>query len=372
MTPAVGRVVFLEIVGIIDDQTTLKSSVGLQGKTIEQRDYGVSGRRLTWQRRPVFFPMVIRHCHRRLTTGAEELNLFTLDQCGVMVVPLQQRINERHRQVHQKCVIGNLIDGGFGDDPPVLFRNERGDATPGGAALRQRAPRPQFDLAGHHLFAARHALLPIVQHSCFVQTILHSPQPYVAQPLENPLPGPASAGQAAVFVPFLPHRQDYSQGVLVREQHEQASTESLVGASYSAVRDFEEIVIRRNIRLLDLGKPFHSRDFLYRADEMLDRVDGLQDDDLLGNEVMGLRLHAHASCFQRLLQSVELRIQPFGLPHATRKVRCASATAPPAAGKRLTGTRQNQQRAFRHRSRPLAPSDGSSPARAVAIVSAAP
>ena len=178
-----------------------------------------------------------------------------------------------------------------------------------------------------------HAFLPIVQHSCFVQTILHSPQPYVTQPLENSLPDAASVGQAAVFLPFLPHRQEYSQRNLVREQHEQAPTEGLVGASFSAVRDFKEIVIRRNIRFLDLGKPFHSRDLLYRADEMLDRVDGLQDNDFLGNEVVGLGLHPHASCFQRLLQSVELRIQPFGLPCAARKV--------VRGGDRDHGTRQS-------------------------------
>ena len=109
MAPAVGRVVFLEIVGIVDEQASLKSSMGLQGKAIEQCDHGASGRRLAWQRRPVFFPMVIRHRHRRLAAGAEELNLFTLDQGDVIVVLLQQRMNERHRQVRQKRVIGNLI-----------------------------------------------------------------------------------------------------------------------------------------------------------------------------------------------------------------------------------------------------------------------
>ena len=70
---------------------------------------------------------------------------------------------------------------------------------------------------------------------------------------------------------------------------------------------------------------------------MLDGVDGFQDDDFLGNEVMGLRLHAHASGFQRLLQSIELRIQPFGLPHATRKVRRASSSASPATGRGSPG-----------------------------------
>ena len=124
--------------------------------------------------------MVIRHRHRRLAAGAEELNLFTLDQGDVIVVLLQQRINERHRQVRQKRVIGNLIDGGFGDDPPAMFRNEHGDAIPGVAALRMCAPMPQFNLAGHHLRAARRALPPIVQYSCLMQTVLHSPQPYVA------------------------------------------------------------------------------------------------------------------------------------------------------------------------------------------------
>ena len=198
MAPAVGRVVFLEIVGIIDCQAALKSSMGLQGKTIEQCDHGVSGRGLAWQRRPVFFLMVVRHRHRRLATGAEELNLFTLDECDVVVVLLQQRINERHRQTHQKRVIGNLIDGGLGDDLPVVFRNERGDAIPGVAALRMRAPMPQFNLAGHDLLAARRALPPIVQHSCLVQPVLHSPKSYVTEPLENPLPGATSAGKAAV------------------------------------------------------------------------------------------------------------------------------------------------------------------------------
>ena len=196
MAPAVGRVVFLEIVGIIDNQAALKSSMGLQGKTIEQGDHRVSDRRFAWQRRPVLFSMVVRHRYGRLATGAEELNLFTLDQCDVVVVPLEQRINERHRQMHQKRVIGNLIDCGLGDDPPVMFRNERGDAIPGVAALRMRAPMPQFNLAGHDLLTARRALPPVVQHSCLEQAVLHPPQPYVTQPLEDPLPGAVSAGKA--------------------------------------------------------------------------------------------------------------------------------------------------------------------------------
>ena len=71
--------------------------MGRQGESVEQRDHGVSGRRLAWQDRTVGVLDIVRQRRRRLSTGAEELNLFTVNKVDVIAIVFQQRTNGRHR-----------------------------------------------------------------------------------------------------------------------------------------------------------------------------------------------------------------------------------------------------------------------------------
>ncbi len=144
----------------------------LQRQAIQQPNHWRSDGRLVRQRFAVLFLTIVGQCHRHLPTGSKELNLLTLYQGDVWVVPIEQRTNERHRKVNEKRLVRDLVNRHVRNDPSPAVTDKAHYAIQSVSALPECSPMPEFYFTRDDLLAACNTLPPIVEHPCLVEAVL--------------------------------------------------------------------------------------------------------------------------------------------------------------------------------------------------------
>ena len=339
----------LEVVRVVDDKSPRKSAVRLQRKPIEQGNDGGAGGRFLGQRFLVSILNIVRQRSGHLSAGAKDLDLLALDKSDIGFARLPKRANLGHGETNQKRVIGDLLDVRLGNHSSVHPFDKADNPVPGRVTLFRILPIPELDFTWRQLLTVLDALTPVFEYPRFLKTILDTPVPHRTKLLKEGLPSPQIPWKPPVGQPRLPERNHLPQGILIGEDHEYTAPESLVRPCLAIAGQGEEVVIRRNFFSLDLGEPLHSRYCFHGANELVYRSHRLQYHHFLGDDVAGLHLQPQLPLFQRLLQALEERRQPFGLALSAWTVELPATTTPLLRRQWFSRTRENQQRTFRHR-----------------------
>ena len=151
----------------------------------------------------------------------------------------------------------------------------------------------------------RDSILPIVEDPRLLQPVLRAPAPditekgeHVAQ-LGEVLPREILAG-----LPAAPERQQPPKRLLVREDHVDAPAILLYGAAL--VLD-EEVVVWRDVILVELAEEFQPLNLRHSLEEILDGPGRFENKHILGFDPSRGRLEADTLCLERSLELINLR-----------------------------------------------------------------
>ncbi len=152
-------------------------------------------------------------------------------------------------------------------------------------SLRVRT-KPQFDLAVDVLRVLLNARRPFGEDAGLFEAVLRAPRANVAQEREHVPPLGQAVLELRPTLEPLPQRLELTEGVLVREDHVDAS----------GVRDVcallvdEEVVVGRNVLLVVLSEELESVDLADGLQKLLDRPCGLEHQHVFRDDAGGCRL----------------------------------------------------------------------------------
>jgi hypothetical protein len=278
-------------VGIVYYETISEAPVILQWESVEERHYRLTqrrGRRL--DRRLIHGPFILDDDAGHLAGRSEELDMLALNECRVASGIFKKRPDGTDGKVHEDRMVRDLLDGCLLENSAAERAHETDHTALSRSSSLRLTAEPELNLTRDDFVIVSDTLSPVVEYAGLDQTISQAPGPHVMQLVEEiaPLPEPTPKN-VPCLVP-IPQRQHLLQRLLIREDQKQAPSQGFISPRRALSVREEEIIIRRDVLSFELPEPLEPIDVADRDDEVVDRADGLQDDDLLGHKTHRLGL----------------------------------------------------------------------------------